>query len=413
MGVSTLVEASSGAFNASFPAMRPLLFLAGILILIVPEILRVYYIMPFPGSQEDVATDLRQVDLAYWLHSNIWWLRLIGLALIIGPCLHYIRHGNGWKRLAVLVPIALAAIVFYLFNFKFMADKMFLPVEHKSMAPVMVNDVNAHDLVIAVERNGDTRAYPIELLGYHHQVLDTIGGEAVMITYCTVCRTGRAFSPLVNGQPETFRLVGMDHYNAMFEDSRTKSWWRQVSGECIEGPLKGAVLPEVPSVQLTRGEFAQLHPQGLVMRPDPAFIKEYEDLKAYDEGTMVSSLEGRDTARWQPKSWVVGVVYNGVARAYDWNELMDAPRYTMADPMASPEHLIVDTLGGDTICVCVNDAGGFKTTRCSVKHRDLLNIGDAAAQNQYVRKETIPGYQEFWHSWRTFHPNTTRYEKKP
>lgn len=45
--------------------MRPLLFLAGILLLIVPEVLRVYYIMPFPGSQEDVATDLRQVDIAY------------------------------------------------------------------------------------------------------------------------------------------------------------------------------------------------------------------------------------------------------------------------------------------------------------------------------------------------------------
>jgi hypothetical protein len=43
----------------------------------------------------------------------------------------------------------------------------------------------------------------------------------------------------------------MDHFNAMFEDSQTKSWWRQVNGEAIAGPLKGKTLPEIPS-QLRR-----------------------------------------------------------------------------------------------------------------------------------------------------------------
>ncbi len=64
------------------------------LVLLVPEILRVYYIMPFPGSQEDMPTDPRQVDIAYWLHTNIWWVRFIGLALIIGPFIDYLRTGN-------------------------------------------------------------------------------------------------------------------------------------------------------------------------------------------------------------------------------------------------------------------------------------------------------------------------------
>lgn len=241
--------------------MRFFGFLLGLLLLIVPEVLRVYYIMPFPGSQEDVATDLRQVNIAYWLHQNVWWLRLLGLALVVGPTLHYLRIGGWGRRTAVLLPLALAATVFYLFNYKFMADKMFLPVEHKVMAAVAQDTGDAADLVIAVERNGEARAYPIELIGYHHQVLDTIGGEAVMITYCTVCRTGRAFSPVVNGAPETFRLVGMDHFNAMFEDSRTGSWWRQVNGECVAGPLKGTLLDEVPCSQMTRDAFARMHQQ--------------------------------------------------------------------------------------------------------------------------------------------------------
>jgi hypothetical protein len=363
--------------------MRPLLFLVGILVLIVPEVLRVYYIMPFPGSQEDVATDLRQVNIAYWLHLNIWWVRLIGLALVVVPCLHYIRRGNGWKRLAVVVPIALAATVFYLFNFKFMADKMFLPVEQKVMtsSPGSFSRGEGSALVLGVERNGDARAYPIELIGYHHQVLDTIGSEPVMITYCTVCRTGRAFSPVVNGQSEAFRLVGMDHYNAMFEDSRTKSWWRQATGECIAGPLKGQVLTEVPAQQMTLAEWSSAHPNTLVLQPDPGFLDQYDGLKDYDEGTIASSLESRDTASWQPKSWVVGVVHNGVARAYDWDDFV--------------EHCIADTLGGESIIICRGAGGPY---------------------GQLPKRHPVHSlrcYQEFWHSWHTFHPNTTRYENKP
>jgi hypothetical protein len=385
--------------------MRPLLFLVGILLLIVPEILRVYYIMPFPGSQEDVATDLRQVNIAYWLHLNIWWVRLIGVALVAWPTALVLMSGKRWARITVLVSLVLAAGVIYLFNFKFMADKMFLPVEHKSMAPVMVNAANANDLVVTVERNGDARAYPIELVGYHHQVLDTIGGEAVMITYCTVCRTGRAFSPVVNGEPDAFRLVGMDHYNAMFEDSRTKSWWRQATGECIAGPLKGQVLTEVPSQQMTLAEWTSAHPNTLVLQPDPSFLEQYTGLKDYDEGTIKSSLEYRDTASWQPKSWVVGVVHNGVARAYDWNELQRA-------------RSIKDLFGTDSVTVALKkDQRSFTAV---VMRRDTVATSQYEADGVirarfvvHVVTDTIPAYQEFWHSWRTFHPNTTRYEKKP
>jgi Protein of unknown function (DUF3179) len=383
--------------------MRPLLFISGILLLLVPEILRVYYIMPFPGSQEDVATDTRQVDIAYWLHTNIWWVRFIGLALLIGPFVYYMKNGSVWKRIGILLPTSLCVLVFYLFNFMFMADKMFYPPKVKTLTPVpspgergALPDSVAKHLVIAVERNGDAHAYPIELIGYHHQVLDTIGGEAVLVTYCTVCRTGRAWRPEVNGQPETFRLVGMDHFNAMFEDSRTGSWWRQATGECIEGPLKGQRLEEVPSTQLTLAEFASRHPKGLVFQPDTNFTERYAGLDGYDEGTIASSLEYRDTASWQMKSWVVGVVHNGQARAYDWNDI---------------QHLgaLQDTIDGERIKISADQEVGFVVEHVTSHVAERL---DGSGFDSTVSTSVIPAYQEFWHSWRTFHPNTTRYEPK-
>ena len=396
--------------------MRALLFLLGALLLIVPEILRVYYIMPFPGSQEDVATDTRQVDIAYWLHTNIWWVRLIGLALLIGPFVYYMKNSSVWKRIGILLPTSLCVLVFYLFNFKFMADKMFYPPKVKTLTPVPSPGERgalpysvAKLLVIAVERNGDARAYPIELIGYHHQVLDTIGGEPVLVTYCTVCRTGRAWKPEVNGQPETFRLVGMDHFNAMFEDSQTGSWWRQATGECIEGPLKGQQLEEVPSAQLTLAEFASKHPKGLVFQPDTNFTERYAGLDGYDEGTIASSLEYRDTASWQMKSWVVGVVHNGVARAYDWNDLQELHR--IEDTLGGKLVWVMSSTKAPTFSVAVIDGD---TTKDEMPV-DLMKSGSGVWQQEAhitYSLDTIPAYQEFWHSWRTFHPNTTRYEPK-
>lgn len=93
-----------------------------------------------------------------------------------------------------------------------------------------------------------------------------------MVTYCSVCRTGRVYESLVKGHPEKFRLVGMDHFNAMFEDVTTGSWWRQVTGQAVTGPLKGESLPEVESQQFSIKKLFELHPDALVVQVDAGSI---------------------------------------------------------------------------------------------------------------------------------------------
>ena len=110
-------------------------------------------------------------------------------------------------------------------------------------------------------------------LGYHHHIQDVVGGSPVLVTYCTVCRTGRVFEPVVNGKQETFRLVGMDHFNAMLEDATTKSWWRQATGEAVSGKLKGQKLPEVFSTQTLLATWLLLHPASKIMQADPHLCK--------------------------------------------------------------------------------------------------------------------------------------------
>jgi hypothetical protein len=49
----------------------------------------------------------------------------------------------------------------------------------------------------------------------------------------------------VNGQVLTFRLAGINNQNFIMRDDETGTWWQQVTGKAIHGPLKGYQLKSV------------------------------------------------------------------------------------------------------------------------------------------------------------------------
>jgi len=392
--------------------MKQFLFIIGLLVLLIVEIFRVYFIMPFPGSQHN-----NTIHFAYWLNNNIIWIRIILWLLIVYPVIQVLRYSKVWKKVLMIFFLLIYGAIFYLFNFRFLADKIFYQLVHKDFANAATNKIAGDKLIIGVKINGEAKAYPIQLIGYHHQVRDTIGNTPVMVTYCTVCRTGRVFSPLVNGKNETFRLVGMDHFNAMFEDASTKSWWRQETGSVVAGPLQGVSLAELPSTQATLAVWLKENPGSLILQPDTLFKEQYEDLADYDKGTIKGGLEKRDSASWKFKSWVIGVVHGDIAKAYDWNELVN--KKMIQDSLNDLPILI--SLEKDTASFHVWDRNVYGAHLQFVKTGDSLK--DLNTQSYWdqnglcidgqlkgTQLKTVQAYQEFWHSWNTFHPNTIRYK---
>ena len=376
------------------------LFYVGLVLLTLFEILKVYFIMPMPGSQQ-----WHTVDIAYFLHTYRWCFRIACLLMILAGGVHALKTKKIWIPAIALTPALLAA---YLFNFKMTADHMFLQpltVAFSSQADAALPD---SALVIAVVHNYEAKAYPLRYIQYHHQVRDTIAGKAIMVTYCNVCRTGRVFEPLVNGKVETFRLVGMDHFNAMFEDETTESWWRQATGEAIAGPLKGEILPEVASTQYTLAKFFTLHPSGKVMQPDQSSMAYYDSLGRFEKGKSRSELTRTDTSSWKDKSWVIGVQVGRFAKGYDWNVL-------------KKERVIHDKIGSTPLVVALaSDNQSFivfernDLERFVMQNDSLVSTSnkfDFAARGTHgASAKIIKSYQEFWHSWKQFHPETERYK---
>lgn len=370
--------------------------------LVIFEILNVYFIMPMPGSQR-----MNSLDLAYMLYSYRWVFRAV-FGLMIFAVAGSAFKASKWIAIGAAV-IAFAMV--YIFNFNMAADQMFKQPVNLVFKPQSENILNDSSIVVGVENNGEVKAYPIQFIGYHHQVQDNVGGKSVIVTYCTVCRTGRVFEPIVKGRPEKFRLVGMDHFNAMFEDETTKSWWRQANGEAVTGPLMGELLPEVPSFQMSIKQLFKLYPNALVMQADATAFEEekYDSLARYERGKSKSDLTRTDSLSWQEKSWVVGVELNGKSKAYDWNELKQ-------------QRVIHDKIGTASVIVLLasddQSFGAFKvadTLRFVLRNDSLINgtvsydLSGRNGKDPSIRLEKVRAYQEFWHSCRTFHPDTERY----
>jgi hypothetical protein len=387
----------------------------GLLFLLALEILKVYFIMPFPGSQRSDS-----ISIAYFLHRNTWWLRIAGIVFTVGPLIHFITKGKPWQKILLILAVLAYGFIFYMFNFRLLADKMFYQPKQKIFVSAAADTTKKDKLVIGVAINNEAKAYPIEIIGYHHQVQDTIHGQPIIVTYCTVCRTGRVFSPLVNGKHEQFRLVGMDHFNAMFEDATTKSWWQQATGTAIAGDLKGKQLTEIPSAQMRLGDWLAIYPDTKILQPDSNYLNRYADLKGFDAGTINGKLEHRDSLSGQDNSWVVGVSIRGKAKAYDWNELVTGK-------------IINDSLAGIPLLITIEPNGKTFYVMNREFDQQVLQFVPTASKNLMEDSQThsswnlngfcisgplqgrqlqlLQAYQEFWHSCKHFHPNTTIYKK--
>ena len=408
----TLKPAFAFSEKIPFYLKRLILFIA-LFLLFSAEILRVYFVMPFPGSQVN-----NTVSFAYWLDQSIVWIRILALFLICFALIVAFKNGRTWEKIFLSLIVISYAFVFFFFNFRLQAENIFHQPVNKSFTVASNSAMEKSKLIIGVVIDGQAKAYPIQLIGYHHQVMDTIGKTPVMITYCTVCRSGRVYSPIVNGKLESFRLVGMDHFNAVFEDFTTKSWWQQATGTAIAGPLKGYQLKEFPSTQLTWDAWLREYPESLVMKPDTIFMDNYFKLEDYDRGTMLSSLVRRDTDSWEPKSWIVGVKNNFSSKAYDWNELVqkriiqdsvdrlpilltiekDSTSFHVYDRRVDDSVLSFQIAGNNDLLI------DEKTN--STWNMDGVCIGGLLKGKKLL---AVQSYNEFWHSWQTFHNNSKIY----
>lgn len=153
------------------------LFLAGLAALAL-ALYPIYIIRPF---REQKPADLQR---ALWvqLHDK---LILVGLFLLITFLALVVWRRAGWlARLLLLTPaMALALLAVGAAWFNPYEQMMFHPLGEPKYVTIQQAGINSKDMVIAVTLGGESRAYPIREMGYHHMVNDRLHQLPIVVTY--------------------------------------------------------------------------------------------------------------------------------------------------------------------------------------------------------------------------------------
>ena len=207
-------------------------------------------------------------------------------------------------------------------------------------------------------------------------------------------------------------------------DEETGSWWQQVTGEAILGPLKGKHLKQVFHDELTFGLWKQEQPNGRVLRPNNEIVAKNRYASADWEQKManvpVTTSANIDNAV-NPRLLIVGVELNGAAAAYPLDALVK-------------QRLILDEIAGMKMFLVVADdqksVRAFERTvagttleffvKTDTKPLTLVDKETGTEWNfaglavtgpmKGQQLKRVPVLNDYWFDWKTYHPKTSLYD---
>ena len=256
----------------------------------------------------------------------------------------------------------------------------------------------------------------------------------------------------VNGRALHFYLAGINNQNFLMRDKETGTWWQQITGKAIYGPLKGTALDLVSSDELTFGEWKSEVADGKVLALVPKYIKKYDSNWEPEVAKLpvVISFPGTEV---KSRDVVVGLEIDGTSRAYPWDALVKqspvvdhvhgTPLLLAVAPDGKSFRAFISRIdgkdaefflkgedGSDPLKPATSGTQGNSTNPATpspaAKKTDsskpwiLLDTTTASEWNfqgcaisgaaQGKCLDRVSALKDYWFDWRNYHPDTTIYK---
>ena len=204
-------------------------------------------------------------------------------------------------------------------------------------------------------------------------------------------------------------------------DEETGSWWQQVTGEAIFGPLKGKRLKPVFMDELTFDTWRREEPQGRVLRPDEQIAASGKYAPADWEERMLRVPVATQTNApvLDKRELVIGINVGGAASAYPVTALQK-------------QNPIIDTVGGTPLIVVMSEDGqSVRAFERNVEGHErefflkpnsspLRLIDDQGTEWDFAgtalngklagkQLTRISVLKDYWFDWKTYNPKTSVY----
>jgi Protein of unknown function (DUF3179) len=215
-------------------------------------------------------------------------------------------------------------------------------------------------------------------------------------------------------------LAGINNQNFLMRDDQTGSYWQQISGRAISGPLRDAQLTLILSDELTFATWKTEQPEATVLLPVPEYASEYE-VKDWDERMgrrpVVVDFPG---SGMNPRDLILGIRLESGSRAFPYRRVIE-------------EKLVKDRVGTEPVLLVVGpDGQSVRAFRDRISGLDgepdfyRLATGasalmmDAPSGSEWnfqgcalsgkckgMCLQRIPMLKDYWFDWRNYNPKTT------
>lgn len=287
----------------------------------------------------------------------------------------------------------------------------------------------AEEPVIAMTLNGESRAYPLQILTWHEIANDTLGGVPVAVTFCPLCNSALSFdrriplteeaqrevlelnpnasfteldegfltafqqqrrdpeaAGLAAGLEVTFGVSGLLYLsNLLMFDTASSTLWSQLIGEAVVGTLGGTHLLRYPAQIVSFGEFREAFPDALVLSRDTGYNRSYgtNPYVGYDQIDSPAFLfSGPTDGRLPPKERVITFEIAAESVAYPFSVLSQA-------------RMVEDSVGGEPVVLFWQEG-----TRSALDASTIARGADVGAVGVFSR---VLNAQELSFSWDGVH----------
>jgi hypothetical protein len=246
--------------------------------------------------------------------------------------------------------------------------------------------------VIELMVDGESRAYPLQILTWHEIVNTSLGDTPVAVTFCPLCNTAIVFDRRVDGKVLDFGTTGkLRDSDLVMYDRQTESWWQQFGGEALVGELAGKELRQLPARMVSWREFRSMHASALVLNRDTGFGRDYgtNPYAGYDDvaSPPIFAARNEDDDRLPPKERVVYVEVGNQAFAVPFPTLVDKRTIEVE---AEEGRLVVRWRSGVASAL---DSGAIAEGR---------DVGSASV---LLDGEPVPFSEPFWFAVAAFRPD--------
>jgi hypothetical protein len=222
----------------------------------------------------------------------------------------------------------------------------------------------------------------------------------------------------VNGKTLHFHLAGINNQNFLMRDEETATWWQQITGRAVSGPMEGAQLDPVLSDELTFSQWKSEQPNGQVLLAVTRDKKLYEDDWEPKTAKYPVSISFKSSGV-PDREIMIGFELNGVARAYKLDTILS--QWPIVDHVGGVPLLLVvgpdkksvrafDTRmdGAELELFRKSDSAGWSLVDTSGSEWNFQGCATTGNMQGKCLKQ-ITALKDYWFDWKNYHRDTTVY----